>query len=67
MRLEKTSTILKKRKLLGYADDLMTSGHALSTLLNEVLDMAKVATGTPLVKKNFDLREKWRISLTLTN
>ena len=48
----------KKEVVKEYADDLMISGHALSTLLNEVLDMAKMATGTPLVKKKFDLREK---------
>lgn len=49
----------KIEEIREYADNLITSGHALSHLLNEVLEIIKITSGEmPQVKKKFDLKEK---------
>ncbi len=42
-----------------YADALITSSYALTTLLNEIVEAIKITEGAmPLVKKKFNLKEK---------
>lgn len=49
----------KNKKISEYADNLIASSHALLDLLNEILEMIKVASGDiPLLKKKFNLKLK---------
>lgn len=49
----------KSEDVMEYADSLVASSDALSSLLNQVLEIIKVTSGEmPLQKKKFDLKEK---------
>ncbi len=49
----------KTDQVKEYADMLITSGIALTALLNEILETIRITTGeVPFVKRKFDLKEK---------